>query len=59
MPQVRRCEKRDATGSESTVPLVEAIDQAADHSGDEFELFLESKRGGVFDELASAADFQV
>ena len=37
---------------------VEAIDQSADHFGDDFEPLLESESRGVFDEPAPAGDFQ-
>ena len=48
----------DELGSKSPVTLVEPVDQATDHSGDDFELFFESENGGALDEPAPAADFQ-
>jgi len=47
-----------AFAGESSVSLVEAIDQAADHSCDDFELLFESNRCGLFDKAAPAGYFQ-
>jgi hypothetical protein len=41
-------------GSESTISLVESVDQAADHSGDDTEPLFESKRDGIFRQARKA-----
>jgi hypothetical protein len=56
--QVRGSETTDHFGSEPLGSLVEAIDQSADHSGDDFEALLESEGCGVFDEPSPPGDFQ-
>jgi hypothetical protein len=50
--------RRDKFELGSNIALVEAVDQATDHPGDDFEPLLESKRCGVFDEGAAPRDLQ-
>jgi hypothetical protein len=55
--QTKGFEVRDEFGVKSPVALLDAVDQAADRSGDDLKMILESDGRRNFDQTASASNF--